>query len=209
MNLVVCFSFTLVDMLAIFLDSEANGLDATRHVPIDIAFQVVDVTTGQIKGSYNRVIKQPRDVWDRHDPSSLAVNGFTWEQICQGTDPQIVHQEIIDFFTNLSIQRGKSVFICQNPAFDRAFFSQMVDVYTQERLNWPYHWLDLASMFWAMLAQKNSRQGIPFPETLNLSKNEIAKAYGLPPEEEPHRAMNGVKHLTLCYQAVLGVKFTE
>ena len=196
-------------MLAIFLDIETTGLDPNRHVPIDIAFQVVDVTTGQIRGSYNQVVKQERDAWERHDPVSIIVNGYTWEQLLQGKDPQVIHKEIISMLNGIGIKRGNAVFLCQNPAFDRSFFAQIVDVYTQERLNWPYHWLDLASMYWAMLFQKNRTQGMPFPETLNLSKNEIARTYGLAPEADPHRAMNGVKHLILCYQAVLGVKFQE
>lgn len=196
-------------MLAIFLDIETTGLDPIRHVPIDIAFKVVDVTTGQIRASYNKVVRQEREVWDRHDPVSIAVNGYTWEQTQQGIDPQTIHDEILAMLNGIGIKRGNAVFICQNPAFDRSFFAQLVDVYTQERLNWPYHWLDLASMYWAMLFQKNRIQGVAFPETLSLSKNEIAKNYGLPPEADPHRAMNGVNHLMLCYQAVLGVKFAE
>jgi len=196
-------------MLAIFLDIEATGLDLMKHVPIDIAFQVVDVTTGKILGSYSKVVKPTKEVWDRHDPCSIAINGYTWEMVSQGIEPLVIREEILHLFHDLSIQRGKSVFICQNPAFDRAFFSQIVDVYTQDRLNWPYHWLDLASMYWAILSQKNSIQSIPFPETLNLSKNEIAKIYGIPPEVEPHLAMNGVTHLMQCYQAVLNVKFQE
>lgn len=194
-------------MLAIFLDMEATGLDPVRHAPIDIAFQVVDVTTGEIRGSYNRLIKQPREVWNRHDPISLQVNGYTWDQIQKGADPALVHDEIIAIFTQIGIVRGKAVFICQNPAVDRTFITQLIDVYTQERLHWPYHWLDLASMYWAMLCQKNKNEGLAFPEKLNLSKNEIARSYGLPSEAEPHLAINGVRHLMECYQAVLGVKF--
>lgn len=192
-------------MLAIFLDIETTGLDPTRHAPIDIAFQVIDVNTGETKGIYNRIVKQPREVWDRHDPVSLTINGYTWERVSQGVDPQVVHDEIVDMLNKIGIVRGKAVFICQNPAFDRSFFAQLVDVYSQEGFNWPYHWLDLASMYWAMLFQKNRAQGIAFPETMNLSKNEIAKAYSLPPEEDPHLAMNGVKHLIQCYKAVLGI----
>lgn len=196
-------------MLAIFLDIETTGLDATKHAPIDIALEVVNVTSGRVRGSYNRIVKQPKEVWDRHDPASIKFNGFSWEQVSEGTDPQVIHQEIIELFNKLSVQRDNSTFICQNPAFDRIFLSQVVDIYEQDRLNWPYHWLDLASMYWANLSKKNSTQGIQFPETLNLSKNEIARVYGIPPEAEPHRAMNGVKHLMSCYQAVLDIKFED
>lgn len=59
-------------------------------------------------------------------------------------------------------------------------------------------------MYWALLVGKLARENRPFPETLNLSKNEIARLYHLPPETTPHRAMNGVEHLLLCYKTTLG-----
>ena len=40
-------------------------------------------------------------------------------------------------------------------------------------------------------------------DTVNLSKNTIARHYGMPPEEMPHCAINGVNHLIDCYSAVL------
>lgn len=194
-------------MLAIFLDLETTGLDPLHHGVIDIAFEVVNINSLEVLSTYNRIVKQPLDVWEKHDPVSLGINGFTWDLVAQGTDPAEIGKEIIKLFQDLSVARGSAVFICQNPAFDRSFFTQLIDVYTQERLNWPYHWLDLASMYWTVLYQSGQKVGLPFPSKLNLSKNEIAKAYMLPAEQTPHRAINGVKHLMLCYQAILGVKF--
>jgi oligoribonuclease len=193
-------------MLAIFLDIETTGLDPARHRPIDIAFKIVDLSTNCTVHSFQSVIKLPMEAWAQKDPTSIEINGFTWEQIEKGRDLQDVRQEIIQLFDQLHIQRGKAVYICQNPAFDRSFFIQLVDIYTQEKLNWPYHWLDFASMYWASIVQKALKEGTSIPLELNLSKNAIAEAYHLPPEILPHRAMNGVNHLIECYQAVLGVK---
>lgn len=190
-------------MLAIFLDMETTGLDPKRHCAIDVAFKIVDVSTGELKGAFQSVIKQPLSEWDKRDPASILINGYTWEEVCLGKEPQLVSEEIIHLFQFFDIQRGKAVFICQNPAFDRGFFSQLVDVYTQERLNWPYHWLDLASMYWAMTVQKRKSAGQSMPDTMNLSKNSIAAEYHMPKEVDPHRAMNGVDHLMRCYEAVL------
>lgn len=191
-------------MRAIFLDSETTGLDTGRHRPIDIAFKILDVTTGEEVASYQSLIRYPLTEWEKRDPTSMSINGYTWEEVQQGKEPAEVAREIIDIFTKAHIQKLKAVFICQNPAFDRGFFSQLIDVYTQDRLNWPYHWLDFASMYWALLAKQNADLGIPFPEEINLSKNEIAKCRNLPMEEEPHRAMRGVEHLILCYKMVVG-----
>lgn len=196
-------------MDAIFLDIETTGLDSMKHRAIDIAFQVVDVSKGTYKGIYQSIIKQPKETWDNRDPASIEINGFTWEQVGSGKEAKQVGQEVIALLKDLGIQRGKAVFLCQNPAFDRAFFTQLVDIYTQESLQWPYHWLDFASMYWALLVEKTIREGKVFPDQMSLSKNDIAKAHQLPEEQKPHRALNGVQHLIMCYEKVLGVKFEK
>lgn len=190
-------------MLGIFLDIETTGLNSSRHSPIDIAIKIIDLSDYNELGSYQNIIRLSSESWDKCDPMSLEINGFTWEKTQRGKEPDAVGKEIISLFTTLGIQRGSSVFICQNPAFDRGFFNQLVDVYVQELLNWPYHWLDLASMFWAMKVVKCKASGKQLPEKISLSKNEIAKAYGIPPEVTPHQAMGGVDHLIQCYRAVL------
>lgn len=187
-------------MQAIFLDIEATGLDPFRHSAIDIALKVIDLKAGVERGSYQSVIKLTPEDWDKRDLSSMEVNGYLWDEILKGKVIEEVSAEIIALFKELNITRGKSVFICQNPAFDRAFFSHIIDIYTQEKLNWPYHWLDFASMYWALLAQKTK----PFPDTINLSKNEIARLHQIPPEVFPHKAINGVDHLIQCYKTVVG-----
>lgn len=196
-------------MQAIFLDIETTGLDCTKHVAIDIAFEIVDMTTNKSKVRYQSLIKHPIEIWNRADPSSLLINGYTYEQSASGKEISIARDEIISIFTTFGIERGKAVFICQNPAFDRGFFMQLIDVYTQERLGWPYHWLDFASMYWSVLVKQMVQANSKFPETLNISKNEIAKVYNLPEEQSPHRAMQGVEHLMLCYQTVFGLQFTS
>jgi DNA polymerase-3 subunit epsilon/oligoribonuclease len=189
-------------MLAIFLDLESTGLDACKHKVIEIAFKIYDVFSGQLITAYSSVVKHPYTVWEERDLSSILINGFEWETIDQqGKEIPQVREEIIRAFTEAGVARGKAVFVCQNPAFDRSFFVQLVDIYTQENLNWPYHWLDFASMYWALMMQNPHLE--PFSET-NLSKDEIAKSFDLPPEAKPHRAMNGVDHLILCYQTVVG-----
>lgn len=194
-------------MRTIFLDIETTGLDPAKHRPIDIGLKVVDVTSGCYLETYQSIVKVDPDRWDLRDPTSMEVNGFTWDQIITGREIATLKADIIDMFTSLRIERGNAVFVCQNPGFDRGFFNQIVDVYTQERLNWPYHWLDLASMFWACFIQKYQKENLQVPTTMSLSKNEIAKCYGISPELKPHRALKGVEHLIQCYEAVLNVKF--
>ena len=191
-------------MIGVFLDTETNGLNSQIHRVVEIAFKIVDLSTGELKEEYQTLVAQPIEVWEKSDQGSLRVNGFKWDEVSKGKPPRHVSQTIIDIFTQFKIRRKKAVFICQNPSFDRVFFSQLIDADTQELLSWPYHWLDLASMYWAiMLHKKRETQG-PLPWETGVSKDLIASQYKLPKEAKPHRAMNGVNHLILCYEAVVG-----
>jgi DNA polymerase-3 subunit epsilon/oligoribonuclease len=191
-------------VLAIFLDTEANGLNYKKHQVIELALKIIDIETGKEKGIYHSVVLQTLPQWEGSDPLSLEVNGFTWEEVSLGKKTEIIAKEIIDLFALHKIQRGNAVFICQNPSFDRAFFAQIIDPDLQEKLLWPYHWLDLASMYWAKALTKKQTEANKMPWVTGLSKDKIAKVYKLPPEENPHRAMNGVDHLILCYEAIVG-----
>ena len=191
-------------MLGIFLDTETNGLNSQIHKILELAYKIVDLKTGKIQEEYEAVIAQPIEVWEKSDRESLRVNGFSWNEIERGTSVKLASQEIINSFTKWGIRRKKAVFICQNPSFDRVFFSQLIDPDTQEMLSWPYHWLDLASMYWSRAMYLAKQKEGPFPWDTGFSKDLIATAYHLPAEKKPHRAMNGVSHLLLCYQAVVG-----
>jgi DNA polymerase-3 subunit epsilon/oligoribonuclease len=190
-------------MLGIFLDIETTGLNPQKHRAIEIAIKVIDLFTGVEKNSYESIIYQPKEIWDKCDPNSLLINGFSWGKLLSGQSESTVAEQIILFLNNLNIQRGMAVFICQNPSFDRAFFTQLIDVDIQEQHKWPYHWLDFASMYWAIYIKETVEEGV-FSSNINLSKDNIAKKYGLPPETSPHRAMNGVDHLVLCYKTAIG-----
>ena len=178
-------------MLGIFLDTETTGLNPFRHHVLEIAIRILSLKSLKELGSYCSILSLEKTLWEESDPESLAVNGFTWEMVQTGKSLAKIKDDILALFKKHNIRRGTSVFICQNPSFDRPFFSHIIPVNTQESLRWPYHWLDLASMHWAI---KGSGP---------LNKDGIAAAYGLPPETRPHRAMNGVDHLIQCYRKVL------
>lgn len=191
-------------MIGVFLDTETNGLNSAHHKILEIAFKIVDLSTGELKEEYQTLIAQPIEAWEKSDQESLRINGFNWQEVSKGKTPRHVSQTIIDIFTKHNIRRKKAVFICQNPSFDRVFFSQLIDSDTQELLSWPYHWLDLASMYWAVSMDRAKTNQGPLPWETGFSKDLIASQYRLPGEAKPHRAMNGVEHLLLCYEAVVG-----
>jgi DNA polymerase-3 subunit epsilon/oligoribonuclease len=195
-------------MQAIFLDIETTGLDPLRHSPLDIAIKIVDLSELSLKGEYASSIQVSHKKWLDSDPTSVQINGYTLERAEMGAPIETVKEEIIAFFKLHGIARGSAFFICQNPAFDRGFFNHIVDVYTQESLLWPYHWLDLASMYWVRVMDQHLDSGATIPLKTNLSKNSIAKVYDLPEESTPHTACNGVNHLLACFQKVFNLDFS-
>lgn len=196
-------------MRAIFLDIETTGLDPFRHSPIDIAFRIADLSSDKQELSYRALIYITEKQWAERDLASIKINGYTLEKLKTGKLLKDVHKEIVDIFTTMNIKRGSSVFICQNPAFDRAFFSQIVETAIQEKFCWPYHWLDLASMYWSFVMQKQFYEKKGCPKEINLSKDSIAHWLGLPPETRPHSASNGVDHLMQCYNKIFSYEFQK
>jgi oligoribonuclease len=191
-------------VLGIFLDSETNGLNPGKHRILEIAFKILDVATGELKEEFQSTVAVTYHQWEKSDPESLNINGFTWLEANQAPACNAVSDQIKTIFARHEIKRGKAVFICQNPSFDRVFFSQLIDPDEQEKMLWPYHWLDLASMYWAKTIGKSQDQERKLPWETGYTKDKIASAMHLPSEEKPHRAMKGVDHLLLCYQAVVG-----
>ncbi|MBN2478749.1 MAG: 3'-5' exonuclease [Parachlamydiales bacterium] len=194
-------------MLGIFLDTETNGLNPKIHKIIEIAYKIIDLYSGETKEVYTSVVSQPEDVWEKSNLDSLKINGFTYDEVKKGQNEQIVATQIIKSYEKHKINNENSVFICQNPSFDRTFLFQIIDAETQNLLNWPYHWLDLASMYWSIAIKNAAKQKNYFPWETGFSKDLIASHYNLPSEKKPHRALNGVDHLILCYKSVVGFPF--
>lgn len=187
----------MIAMLGIFLDTETNGLDPFRHVVLEIALVVRDLSTGERKATYAAALEHASETWEASDPASLKINGLSEGLLPDSKKPGSVAKEITQLFDRLGIHRKKALFICQNPSFDRVFFSQLIPSAVQEEKQWPYHWLDLASMYFALGLQAGR-----CPWEGGLSKDAIASSLGLAPEAAPHRALQGTEHLITCYDAL-------
>lgn len=181
-------------MRAIFLDTETGGLNPAKHPLLEIAFVIVDLLSGQTLETYQSLVKPYETDWEKCDQEALKINGFKHHEFHEAPFSQDVSDQIISIFQNHNIHRKNSVFICQNPSFDRSFFAKLIHPETQEQFKWPYHWLDLASMYWALKLKKGQK-----PWENGLSKDKIALDLGLSCEKAPHRAMRGVEHLKECF----------
>jgi oligoribonuclease len=192
-------------MLGIFLDIEASGLDMQQHRPLSIAIILLDLGSGKTLETFTSMIEISDSDWKKGNPESLRINGITKAMLEGAPSITEVKKAVMALFDRYQITRKNSVFICQNPSFDRAFFHKIISATEQEKMQWPYHWLDLASMFWS----KQMDKAPPLPWELGISKNQIADFYNLEKEDLPHTAIGGVKHLITCYEAVVGFPETS
>ena len=187
-------------MLGVFLDIETSGLDPFRHEPLEIAFIIADLLRKKELAHYESLLQISPEEWGHRDLESSKVNCISLEMLSFGKKRVHVAKEIEEILLEYSITNKRAFFICQNPSFDRPFFSKIISPGRQKLLDFPYHWLDLASMYFAKkLVYDQEQQEF----SLEISKDAIAAALALPPEEHPHRAMNGVRHLYLCYSNLL------
>jgi DNA polymerase-3 subunit epsilon/oligoribonuclease len=183
----------------VFLDTETNGLNWSKHTILEIALRILDLSSGEEYACYSSFINIGEEAWKKSSIASLKFNGIEWKDIQEAPTKEKVKKELLQLFKTQDIKRGEAVFICQNPAFDRIFFSQLIEIEVQEKYSLPYNWLDLASMFWAKQIASHVA-----PHLIELSKDKIAKLYHIPPEAMPHKALNGVDHLIACYEKVVG-----
>ena len=119
-------------MLLAFLDTETTGLDPDRHRALEIALRVIDSQTMHHIVSYETLIRQSPEVWAEADPRSLKIHGLTKEKLLDGKEERVVESELLSILKGCGLEEGKGVFLCQNPSFDRPFFSQLISQTLQE-----------------------------------------------------------------------------
>lgn len=194
-------------MKAIFLDLETNGLDYAAHNVLEVGVVLYNLHDMTCIHEYNSFVKcSERQFLFGSDPESLAFNGITFSDVSSGKDCSEICEDLTELFLTYEIDRTNAIFICQNPSFDRPFFDQIMSVEVQKELDLPYHWLDLASMYWAKSVDLSKPvNGHNLEPPISLSKDNIAYALRIPKEAKPHRALQGVKHLIKCYKAIMSL----
>ena len=194
-------------MKCIFLDIETSGLDWDINLPLEIGLCIYDLHSMVCICEYSSFIYYSERQWVLgSDQKALEINGITYEEVSKGKTHNEVCEDLTELFLSHEIHKTNAVFICQNPSFDRGFFPKIMPVETQHELELPYHWLDLASMYWALrIDPKKEVNGHNLPKIIPLSKDAIASYLGIPSEEKPHRALNGVHHLISCYRQLFKV----
>ena len=191
-------------MRGVFLDLETNGLDPFQHSVLEIALSIVDMRSLRSFYTYSTFVRTSEKQFIlASDPQALSVNQILLSDVIEAKEIDDIKDDLVEIFLSYEIEKQNAIFICQNPSFDRMFFDSLFPVELQKDLNLPYHWLDLASMYWMKIAHPRM---IEHGKASSLSKDNIAIFLGLKPEEKPHRALNGVNHLIECYKKL--VEFT-
>lgn len=192
-------------MKGIFLDIETNGLHPDNNSPLEICVSIYDLHGMLCIEEYSSLIHCSERQWVLgSDPKALAINGITYEEVKDAKTHNEVCEDLTEMFLSNEIHKRNAAFICQNPSFDRCFFNQIMPIETQQELELPYHWLDLASMYFARsIDVEKPVNGHNLPHLIRLSKDAIATYLGVPVEVKPHRATNGVHHLIECYTALM------
>lgn len=198
-------------MRAIFIDLETTGLDFDKHIVLDVGVVIADLNDMSTTYAYTSCISCDAVDWLMADENILEINGFNKENHWQtAKKDHEVTKELIKFFKKYDVEKGKDFFICNNSSLDRSFFLQLMSQELMEELNLPYHWLDLASMYW--MKYYACFHPIPSPHCIipelccevSLSKDSIAKHLGIPSENKPQRALQGALHLLKCYMWLTG-----
>lgn len=192
--------------MGIFLDTETSGLDPRKQHLIEIAFKVIEMSSGELLHTYDSVIALSEQEWKEGSTEALEVNGFSWDLVSVGQERLVVKRQIEKIYKDLSINKQNACYICQNPSFDRAFFAQLFSEDEQYQKSWPYHWLDFSSMHWALQMKDYVKNPAAEWKAIGFSKDAIAQAHGLAAEKKPHRAMQGVEHLIEVYRAIVGFR---
>ena len=191
-------------MRGIFLDIETNGLDNDIHSPLEVCVNIYELHNMTCIAEYSSLDNCSERQWVmQSDPKALLINWITFEEVKDAKMHNEVCEDLAELFLTHEIDKTNSVFICQNPSFDRGFFNQIMPIEIQQELELPYHWLDLASMFWSRIVDTNRDHIMETP--IPLSKDSIAEYLSIPKEEKPHRALNGVRHLISCYRQLFSV----
>lgn len=136
------------------------------------------------------------------DHESLAVNGFTLEQI---TDPsKLSEAELFSDFARWMGRRGIRLIGGKNPSFDRDWLKA-----AWKRANLPgrymltHRTIDLHSLAWAWALRHRPEVLV---ESSTLRSDELYPLLGLEPEPKPHHALTGAVMEAEAFEVLLGVK---
>jgi len=185
-------------MKNIYLDTETCGLDVKRHAIIQLS-GLIEID-GEVVEEFDYKIKPfPGALISK---SSMAINGYTIEDLKSFTDHEIVYKDFVGMlakYVDKYNREDKFHLIGYNCKFDeeflREFFVMNSDEYFSSWFWWPS--LDVAVM--AAILTKEVRHKFE-----NYKLETVAKHFGIQFEGSAHNSLADVKATRDLYKVLSG-----
>lgn len=171
-----------------FIDVETTGRSASDGEICDIGVIVVDHQTLQSKTEFASKILVTNPLGKSESELNFSgYNSFTFDSWKNAPPLVEVMKQVADITAGC-------IPIGWNSSFDREFVDQAFFT-AQVESQLEYHWLDVMSLAYELLADQFRTGIISKP-----SMEEVSKFIGLPPEPKPHIGINGAKNELMVYR---------
>lgn len=150
-------------------DLETTGLDASVHEIIDLAVLIIDQHTLKVRDRYHARVR-PRHI-ATGAKRALQVTGYSPRAWTQAVDLETV-------LTAYS-QKAQNALFCSYNVFHAYSFLDTGFKTTGVEDPTDYHRLDLFTLAWSRLGMAS------------LNFDQICRKLDIPPEDKPHRALDG------------------
>lgn len=168
-------------------DLETTGLSPLNHEIIEIGCVIFNRETFEIHAKLNFKIK-PENIAGA-DPKALEVNGYREED---WKDAMTLHQAL-NFYAEAT--QG-CTFMAHNAMFDWSFMEvNFTNKNITHKLN--RHKIDTVSVAWSK---------VPHHKVKSWSLKTLCTYFGIPPEPEVHRAINGAMQTYEVYKKLMQLK---
>lgn len=170
-----------------FIDCETSGLNAERHVVLEVGALLTDPTGRLILEEYEAKVAVSAEDIAQAEPRALEINGYQPALWADALPAQRVAAQVHRLTDNHRL-------VGSNPAFDAAFLRKMLHSQGM-RAGWSHRLIDVSSMAWplSVLGHIGPKTGLA----------ELCKSLGLTPEPAVHRALNGARCAWQVYNALM------
>lgn len=170
-----------------FTDLEFTGDVFSLHEIVEIGLVVVDQKNFKVLDELSVKVK-PEHI-ETGLPVALAANGYNEEDWKKAIS-------LKDAITQYADKTDGAIFCAYNATIDWGFMNEAF-LRTGVGDKMDYHRLDVLSMAWAKLRDK---------DCMGWRLHQMAEYFGLPQEPSPHRAINGAKLALEVYKKLLNLQ---
>ena len=181
-------------------DIETTGLrPEAGAVPIAIGFMLLNGLEDPNPETLVVDILPTEEQWKLASPDALAVNGYTWEHLCEhGVSLDDAKTTICGWLEDHGISRSTVQYVGQNPRFDLLFLK-----YFMPELEWMDFPLDSSEVTDVIALAKElltKDRSVRFP---SFKGHDIALGLGVEPEGAVHTALGGIQAVQRNYVALV------